>query len=367
MRVLFLTADLGGNVPPTLAVAEQVAHRGIDVEVAGLQKGRTDFEEPAFPAATDVGPQGKKGLAKLVAMMRLMAGKKAAAQARDLVVDSGPDAVVVDCMAVAPLRGALDTGLPVAVLFHTIGTFWSQSFDRWAGVGPGLRGFRPGKLWAQAHARLMLTDAELDPGTDDPALTEFFWAGTTEKGAEPAPRADGEPSRVLVTLSATDWPGMLPVYRRIVAALEQIPVTAIVTTGGVDLGGELEGAENVEVRGWADHSELLPSIDLVIGHGGHSTALKVLAHGIPLLVLPVNPTSDQRRVGLAVESAGLGRVLPKGAKSQRIADTVTAMLADTALQERSAANGRRLRAEVPGERLAADRIVALSGAGGGSM
>ena len=72
---------------------------------------------------------------------------------------------------------------------------------------------------------------------------------------------------------------MLPVYRRIVAALSELPIDAVMTTGGVDLGEELTGAANVEILGWADHAEILPKIDLMIGHGGHSSTMKALTHG----------------------------------------------------------------------------------------
>ena len=51
---------------------------------------------------------------------------------------------------------------------------------------------------------------------------------------------------------------MLPVYRRIIAALSELPIDAVVTTGSVDLGGELIGSDNVEVHGWVPHADLRP-------------------------------------------------------------------------------------------------------------
>ncbi len=362
MKALFLTADLGGNVPPTVAVAEALAGRGVEVEIAGLKAGRTALPQVPFPVATAIKPEGRpQGLREAGAGMRLMTSRKTSAATAALIAERHVGLVVVDCMIPAVIRGALAGGVPVVLLFHTFGEFWMRSFDPGA-VGRlfGLFGLRPGALWARATARLLLTDAELDPGRHDPALAGYAWTGTTEIGAEPLPRGDGAVRpRVLVALSSTDFPGMRKVYRRIVDALSGLPLDAIVTTGGVDLGGELEGAANVEVRGWADHGALLPSIDLMIGHGGHSSTLKAIAHGVPLLVLPVNPTADQHLIGGVIQEAGLGRCLPKTAEPLRIRDAVQEILADDGLRARAAATGRRLRALPPGAEVAAAQILAI--------
>ncbi|MFJ2367950.1 glycosyltransferase [Microbacterium sp. NPDC087665] len=358
MKVLILSADLGGNVPPALAIADALARRGVEVEIAGLVPGSTELEHVPFLPGEAAGPQGQQGLRKTASMYRLFASKRVSAETETLMDARRPDVVLVDCMLIAPLRGALRTGFPVVVMFHTLGEFWSR-IDRTVGRVLGLLGFRPHALWAKADERLMLTDADLDRA-DAGDFPDSIWTGTTEVGVEPSPRR-ARP-RILVALSTTDWPGMLPVYRRIVTALSGLSVDAVVTTGGVDLGGPLAGAANVDVRGWAGHAELLPSMDLVIGHGGHSTTMKVLAHGVPLLVLPINPTSDQRLVGDAVERSGVGRVLPKSTRVSGLRSAVESMLGDGDLRERAATNGRRLRAAPAGAEAAAERIIAVGDA-----
>ncbi|MHA3722554.1 glycosyltransferase [Leucobacter sp. HY1910] len=212
-------------------------------------------------------------------------------------------------------------------------------------------------MWKRTAARLLLTDHDLDPGRDDPALTCYDWTGTTEAGVEPLGRA-GRP-RILVALSSSDWPGMLAVYQRIINAISGLEVDAVVTTGDVNLTGRLVGTTNVDVRAWVDHAEVLPTVDLVVGHGGHSTTMKTLAHGIPLLIMPINPTSDQRIVGWTVESIGAGRQLPKSASSSRIRAEIHTILDDDALRTRAMAVGRRLRAAPNGAEVAADHIVAV--------
>lgn len=359
MKALFITADLGGNLPPTLTVADALARRGLDVEIAGLEPGRTPHRGIDYPAALSVSPeQGGKGLRKSRAMLSLVAGRGAESTAAAIVSERAPSITIVDCMLVAPLRGALTAGGRSAVLFHTFGNYWAGAFARGpAGRALALKGLGPLQLWRAADLRLMLTDPELDPGSRSPALRDFTWAGTSEVGVAPVDR--GERPRVLVSLSATDWPGMLPVYRQIIAALAELPLDAVVTTGGVDLGGTLDGAPNVDVRDWVPHAGVLPAVDLVIGHGGHSTTMRALAHGLPVLVLPINPISDQRLVGQTIEAAGLGSVLPRSAKAADIRAAVTAILADTELRERAAATGSRLRETPSGGEVAAARIVAL--------
>ena len=366
MKILFLTADLGGNIPPTLAVAEALTRAGATVEIAGLPAGRTPFVEVPFAPATAISPEpGVKRSRGAGALLRLMAGRRTSDAAAALITERGCDLVVIDCMTLGPIRGALTTTAPVVLLFHTLGAFWVRDFDR----GPRGRllakvGVRPKKLWDAAAARLLVTDAELDPARDDPALAGFEWTGTTEIGAEPGAR--GARPRVLVALSSTEWPGMLPVYRRIVEAISDLPIDAVVTTGGAELGGDLVGTANVEVRGWVAHDELLPGVDLLIGHGGHSTTMKALAHGIPLLIIPINPTADQKLMGATMQAAGLGQWLPKSASVQSIRDAVSNLLGASTGGEHTrataAATGRRLRAAVPGAEVAAARILAIAGA-----
>lgn len=241
MRALVVTADLGGNLPPRFSVARALQRRGVEITFAGLDLANTHFRTTRFEVALAITPErGSKGLRKGVAMARLAAGRALAREAQRLITEARPDVVLVDCMLIAPLRGVLAAGRPTAVLFHTFGEYWSHDFDRGpAGRVLALLGLRPRKLWRAAAARLMLTDAELDRGSTTPEMRDYTWVGSTEPGTEPLAR--GNRDRVLVALSATDWPGMLPVYRSIVAALAALPVEAVVTTGGVDLGDELRG------------------------------------------------------------------------------------------------------------------------------
>ncbi len=358
MRVLFLSTNLGGNVPPIMAVARALHRRGVDVEVAGLLvEGGDDAPEEvwvswsqqrdATGAPQPLGPT----------LARIFLSRRLAAETVELIRERQADVVVIDCMALALLKGALRSGVPVVAVFHTFAAYWRGAFLR----GPvaavvGALGFSPRVLWGAATARLFLTDAALDPARDDPEFDGYTWTGTTEVGAV---GTGGGVPRVIVSFSTTPLAGMRRVYRNVIAALAELPVEAIVTTGGYDLG-IVPPAANVQVRGYVPHSEVLPGAALVVGHGGHSTTMKALAHGIPLLVMPLNPTADQRLIGEIIGGAGLGRMISRRSDPATIRRAVGGLLADADVRTRARDVGVRLRAAPSGAEVAADRIVEIS-------
>ncbi|OJV57659.1 MAG: hypothetical protein BGO38_04700 [Cellulomonas sp. 73-145] len=275
-----------------------------------------------------------------------------------LIAERRPDAVVVDCMMLSAVQAATRSGVPTTVLFHTFAAFWT---GRWArgpvGLAARLRGLVPAQVWGRAERRLVASDQDLDPEPDGGG---FDWTGPTEVGAPALPRAAAEPPLVLLSLSSTWFPGQADAYRRIIDALGQLPVRAIVTTGGAQVEGSLRAPSNVQIRGRAPHEQILPHASLLIGHGGHSTTFKALAHGVPVLVVPMHPLLDQPIVGRAVADAGVGGLLAKSASSAAIRDAVQDRLADRAMAAAAARMGERLRSH-DGARTAAGRIAAALG------
>lgn len=357
MRVLFISGDIGGNVPPTLAIASELARRGHEVTIAGL-RARAELpdgiaQEP-LPALAGMDVRRRAGrLGHLPALARMGMARAVARETGRAIDAHDPHAVVVDGVMLTSLREAVRAserrGIVTAVLFHTLGAFWSRGLGSPAlRVALGPFGLAPLALLDRAQARLLPTDRELDPaGHAGPGASKiaFDWLGTTERAQPPAPRPPDELPLVLVSLSSAWQRGQADLYRRIIRALSALPVRAIVTTGGVELESTLTAPPRVDVRGWASHAELMPHADLVIGHGGHSTTLKALAHGIPLLILPLDPMSDQPLLGRTVQEAGLGRTLRRGATAEEIAAAVLGILADPGIAAAAARTGERLRAE----------------------
>ncbi|MCW3493579.1 glycosyltransferase [Microbacterium sp. SSM24] len=369
MRVLFLSANLGGNVPPTMAIVRELCRRGVEVDVAGilLPDAAQGSGEPASDAAvtpTEVDAPwaqqrdesgGPQPLGPTLA--RIFLSSRLTRDAEALIRERRPDVVVVDCMALALIKGANRSGVPVVVLLHTFAEYWRRSFLR----GPvaaivGALGFSPRALWSAATQRLLLTDPVLDPARDAPGFESYFWTGTTETGAAGEQHPAGGTPRVIVSFSTTPLPGMRRAYRDVIEALSGLPVDAVVTTGGYDLRAA-SVAPNVQVRGYVPHSEVLPGAAPLIGHGGHSTTMKALSHGIPLLVLPLNPTADQALIGDVIGEAGLGRPISARSGPERIRREVAQLLQDSAVQQRARATGARLRSLPPGAAIAADLIL----------
>jgi UDP:flavonoid glycosyltransferase YjiC (YdhE family) len=375
LDVLFISGDIGGNVPPTLAIAGELARRGHRVTVAGLRARPGEqipdgIAEVPIPALADMDVSRNPGrLGHGPTLLRMAAGAAVSRDVHALLGKQRPNVIVVDGVMLRSLREALASGIPTAVLFHSLGKLWNDGMNN--GLANALMrpfGLAPRALMDRAHALLLPTDRDLDPAGRGPIRFPFQWLGTTERARPPEPRAPAAPSLVLVTLGSVWQRKEADVYRRIIAALGQLdggesPVRAIVTTGGVQFDGELSSLPNVEIiRGRAPHAEILPRADLVIGHGGHSTTLRALAHGVPLLILPMDPTSDQPMTAKAVEAAGVGRRLSRRAKPEAIRDAVREILSDRDIVAEAARTGERLRGQ-RGAEAGADRIEAIARTG----
>ncbi len=257
----------------------------------------------------------------------------------------GADAALVDCIMPSSVRGARRAGVPTAVLFHTFLEYWVRGYRRGpVGMLARLRGAGLLAEWNAADARIVVTDPDLDPAahrTNSPSAPAT-WVGPAEHGVPASPDASAPPL-VVVSLSTVPFPGQTDAYRRIIAALGALPVRGIVTLGGLEPDGPLVAPPNVEVRAFARHDELFPQASLVIGHGGHSTTFRALAHGVPVILMPMHPLLDQPMVADAVARAGAGAALRRTAPSGRIAAAVTAVLADPGVRAAAVRIGERIR------------------------
>jgi hypothetical protein len=226
MKVLFLSANLGGNVPPTVAIARQLSRRGVVVEVAGVLVDSDSGPVPDRVVQVECSwaPKqrtGGKPESLGPTLGRIFLSHRLAREAEALIRDREPDVVVVDCMALAVIKGANRSGVPVVILLHTFAEYWRRTFLR----GPvaamvGAWGFSPQTLWARASDRLLLTDPVLDPARNAPEFASYTWTGTTEVGAapkRPVSDAPADRARIVVSFSTTPLPGMRRAYRNTIA------------------------------------------------------------------------------------------------------------------------------------------------------
>jgi len=353
-----------------MAIALELRRRGVHVDVAGIlvgmgparASGGDTIDEAATPTEIDVSWSQRRDEAGAPqplgpTLIRIFLSRSLATEAETLIRDRRPDVVVVDCMALALIKGASRSGPPVVVLLHTFAEYWRRTFLG----GPlaamvGALGFSPRALWSAATLRLLVTDPVLDPARQAREFADYVWTGTTEVRAAESTSSPATTQRVVVSFSTTALPGMRRAYRNVIEALRDLPVEAVVTTGGFDLGHPAPTAPNVQIHGYVPHAEVLPGAALVICHGGHSTTMKALSHGIPVLVMPLNPTADQGLIGDVVERSGLGRRISARSDPATIRREVAELLQNPAVRERAQATATRLRSARPGAEVAADQI-----------
>ncbi|MGV1009576.1 MAG: glycosyltransferase [Dermatophilaceae bacterium] len=156
----------------------------------------------------------------------------------------------------------------------------------------------------------------------------------------PPHRTDGPP-RVYVTLGTVAY-GAVEVLRQ--AALEAAALgVEVVVACGPDGDPELLGPlpDNVHISRYLPQAALLPTVDVIVHHGGAGTMLTSAAHGIPQVILPQG--ADQFRNAESVQAAGVGRAIRTDAMAPGAVGEAVAALLD-ACPERDAA--ARLRVEI---------------------
>jgi UDP:flavonoid glycosyltransferase YjiC (YdhE family) len=261
-----------------------------------------------------------------------------------LVEKNRPDAIVTDYLLVGSYIAAEKAGLPLAALMHTIFTLprpgippfgpgWKVAQGRTGRLRDAVlkkyqtrfvnariddlnalrrsHSLAPvesiGELVLAANRLLLLTSPAFDyPG---PVPANARWAGvvTDPDDLPPPPLAgDGPLNRqkaVLVSFSTT-FQRQAAILERVIEALAELPVQAVVTCGPAITPSQLPAVPNVRIVAAAPHRDLLPTTDLVITHGGHGTVAAALRHGVPLLVIPMG--RDQGEIAARVVWHGAG-------------------------------------------------------------
>ena len=117
-------------------------------------------------------------------------------------------------------------------------------------------------------------------------------------------------SRPLVFVSmGTLQNGIEWVFRAVAQACAEFPVQTVISLGGglsPEVFRDLPG-DPIVVR-YAPQLALLSRAALTIFHGGLNTALESLAHGVPMIAVPI--TFDQPGVGARLVRTGAGRMIP---------------------------------------------------------
>jgi UDP:flavonoid glycosyltransferase YjiC (YdhE family) len=360
-EILFVTWDGGGNVPPALGIAAELQRRGHGVRFLGHPTQRDAIAASGFdfdPFAT-AKPFSSVETNSPPRMMALFSDK---AIGRDTLAEAArrtTDVVVVDCLMIGALRACADAGLTYVTLEHLFDGYLRGAWLKGPmGLAAKAKGLQPRASWDSASLTVVASLGELDPGHARAHTSTTVWTGPVL--AEPAPHDLGshEPA-VLVSLSTYNYAGMAASLQSILDATAGLDARVVVTTGPVVDPSELRPAANHEVHRFVAHDELMPAMSLVVGHGGHSTTMRALAHDLPLVVMPMHPLLDQPVVGRQVEAAGAGRTVKKGASADELRPVIEELLADGPHRTAAARLGAEIRA-LRGPANAAERIEALT-------
>jgi MGT family glycosyltransferase len=200
----------------------------------------------------------------------------------------------------------------------------------------------------------------LPPAAHSIRLDAAGGAGDGDPLASWAARRAGAPL-VYLTLGTVFNLESGDLFSRALAGLRDLPVDLVVTVGR-QLDPEELGPQpaNVHLARYIPQSSLLPRCDLVVSHGGSGSVLGALAHGLPMVLLPIG--ADQPRNAARCAELGIARVLDAvAATPEHVAEAVSAALADPGAR-RAAERMRDELAALPGpahavhllERLAED-------------
>jgi UDP:flavonoid glycosyltransferase YjiC (YdhE family) len=354
-EILFVTWDGGGNVPPTTEIAGELQRRGHTVRFLGhavqehaLTGAGFEFVRPvharAFSALDANSP---------FAMMATFGDR---GLGRDLLatVDARPvDLVVIDCLMVGALHAAHGAGLRYVVLEHLYDGFYRRGIlGGPMGISLRLRRLRPQAALGAAAMRLVTTTPALDTiSAPPPNLRQV--GPVVDHG----PRVDAGPS-VLISLSTYAFAKMQRSLQALVDAASELDARVVVTTGPAIDPETVSAPPHVEVHRFVPHVELMPSATLFVGHGGHGSTMQALAHDLPMVLMPMDPLTDQPTVARSVATAGAARVVAKKATAAELAPVLAEMLADGPHRAAAARLGAEVR-RLPGAILGADALEEL--------
>lgn len=357
-RLLFITWDGGGNVPPTLGIAAELQQRGHHVRVMGhpVQHQQVQAHGLDFAAFHTARPFTAVDHSTPLDYLGVFGDR---AMGRDVIEEmrrQPVDLVVIDCILFGAMEAVSATGVPYVVLEHMYDAYLVRKWLRGPmGIGMAVKRIPTRKLLAGAAARMVACLSELDPAGNGPRPSNLRYTGPVVTGVPAAPT---EPT-VLISLSTVNFPGQARAMQNILDALGTLEVRGIATVGP-SIGIEnLVAPPNVELRGFVPHAELLSAVSTVVGHGGHATTMAALAHDLPVLVMPMHPMLDQKMVGQSLVDAGAGRLLSKKAKSAAIASVIAELIGEGPHRAAAARLGADIRS-TSGAQTGADLVESVS-------
>lgn len=348
MRILLTTRGSSGHVGPLAPFGRAWARAGHEVTVAAQRQFEANVERAGLPfAGFDDPPReewmplmgefGKLDIATAneVMIRDFFAGIDVRAELpglRAIVEEVQPDVIVRESWEfgstmIAELHDIplVRVGLGLAALEQeTIGLAAPAVNE--ARVALGLPPDPGGDRLRDAPYLTAVPEELDDDGSAAPERAHRF-RFETKPGTTPLPDwwPGNDDPLVYLTFGSVAAGAHLPyypeLYRSAIDALAALPVRLLVTVGDTERDivelGELPG--NVHVETWVPHDDAAAGAAVIVCHGGYGSVLGALAHGVPLVVLPLF-SSDQWANGKAVSRAGAGICLDADGVTRNVLD-----------------------------------------------
>lgn len=317
---------------------------------------------------------------------------------RARVRDERPDVLAVDYFLLGALAAGEHAQVPTAALIHTSTVPWPLPGLPPPGTGFPLARTAPGHLrdqvWAAAYRRvarreglhwlnqaraelglepldgpyrqyeratrvLVLGPQEFDfPARRLPKNVRYvgmpFDDAAPPEWTSPWPADDPRPM-LLISLSTLPQ-GQGPLLQRVLDAVGEMAVRALVTVGPSLDKSQLQAPPNAHLETFVPHSAVLPHVDAVITQCGFSTLTKALTHGLPVLCLPL--VGDQPDNAARVVALGVGLRLSAESTAAQLRSAMNALLNDRGLGEAARTLAGSLRSQ-DGADAAAQELEAL--------
>jgi MGT family glycosyltransferase len=377
-RFAFVTWEGGGNVPPAVGIAQELALRGHNVVFIGYEVQREGFQRKGieFIALRRSGQydiyqasDAAQRVAGLVA--NVWACPEHLNDVPEAVAETSTDVLVVDFTMQGALAAAVELPVPVAVLAHSsiaglvpppespLGAARLTATNRLreaAGL-PTLT--RLNEAWT-GYLTLVTTIPALDPaaaGADSCVhyVGPIFETFPDKRWDSPWDPDDHRPM-VLVSFTTTaHWDQSGRIRNTLQALAGETLRVLVLASQTMDLASI---PANAAIQRFVPHALVMPSAAITVTHAGHGTVAASLAHGVPLVALP-NPMADQPFLAAKLQELGAGLALDGESGPAAIRTAVQEVIGQGSYAKAAANFAAAIRA-APGVAGAADELERLA-------
>jgi UDP:flavonoid glycosyltransferase YjiC (YdhE family) len=183
-----------------------------------------------------------------------------------------------------------------------------------------------------------------------PILDDPVWAQTWV-----SPWAANHPEPLVLVSFSSMFQNQPAMLQRVIDALGAMRVRALVTLGPALSPGQLRAPANVIIRDAVPHTHLFPAASAVVTHAGHGTVIRALAHGVPLVCIPMG--NDQYDNAARVVARGAGLRLSTKATLPALREAIRRVLEEVSFREAA----RRMAAEIAAEIRQPGAVAELEG------